>query len=132
MTEHRTSKVYNDRNVYILGAGFSAEAGLPVIKDFMNRMRDAGAWLTEQKEREREVKAIERVLAFRLRAAAAAYRIPVDIENVEELFSLASASAGDRLGEDLALAIAATLDFCRSTAKDLDEHQYFSIGALGL
>ena len=132
MTDNQPIKAYNDRNVYILGAGFSAEAGLPLIKDFMNRMRDATAWLTEHGEREREVKAIERVLAFRLRAAAAAYRIPLDIENVEELFSLASASAGQGLGEDMALAIAATLDFSRSTVPSLAEHQYFSLGALDI
>ena len=36
---------YNDNNVYILGAGFSAEAGLPVISSFLARMRDAVDWL---------------------------------------------------------------------------------------
>ena len=43
-TESNTSskyKAHNDHNVYILGAGFSAQAGLPLITDFMNRMRDA-------------------------------------------------------------------------------------------
>ncbi len=59
MTDNQPTKAYNDQNVYILGAGFSAEAGLPLIKDFMNRMRDAAAWLAEQGECEREVKAIE-------------------------------------------------------------------------
>jgi len=132
MTDNQPTKTHNDRNVYILGAGFSAEAGLPLIKDFMNRMRDAAAWLTEQGEREREVKAIERVLAFRLRAAAAAYRVPLDIENVEELFSLASASARQGLGEDMALAIAATLDFSRTTVPRLEEHQYFNLGVLNV
>lgn len=131
MTDNQPTETHNDRNVYILGAGFSAEAGLPLIKDFMNRMRDAAAWLAEQGQREREVKAIERVLAFRLRAAAAAYRVPMDIENVEELFSLASASARQALGEDMALAIAATLDFSRSVVP-LEEQQYFSVGALNV
>ena len=36
-----TGTAHSDHNVYIFGAGFAAEAGLPVIKDFMNRMRDA-------------------------------------------------------------------------------------------
>jgi len=54
--------------VYILGAGFANEAGLPLIKDFMNRMRDAAAWLEAQGGREREQEAIGRVLEFRLRA----------------------------------------------------------------
>ena len=79
------TKAYNDHNVYILGAGFSAEAGLPLIKGFMNRMRDAAAGLADLPGREREVKAIERVLELRLRAAAAAYRLPLDCENIEEL-----------------------------------------------
>ena len=33
--------IYNDRNVYILGAGFSADAGMPLVAGFMNTMRDA-------------------------------------------------------------------------------------------
>ena len=45
MSFNQLSNTYNDRNVYIFGAGFSAEAGLPLIKDFMNRMRDAAVWL---------------------------------------------------------------------------------------
>jgi hypothetical protein len=69
----QAEKAYNDHNVYILGAGFAAEAGLPLIKDFMNRMRDAAAWLEGQGGREREQEAISRVLEFRLRAAAAAH-----------------------------------------------------------
>ncbi len=63
-----TATAYNDHNVYILGAGFANEAGLPLIKDFMNRMRDAAAWLEAQGGREREQEAIGRVLEFRLRA----------------------------------------------------------------
>lgn len=126
------SRAYNDHNVYILGAGFAQEAGLPLIKDFMNRMRDAGAWLEEEGGREREVEAIRRVLDFRLKAAAAAHRVPLNIENVEELFSLASASAGEGLSEDMAWAIAATLDYTRSTAPALAEHQNFPVGMLNV
>jgi hypothetical protein len=130
MGDKATTRAYNDHNVYILGAGFSAEAGLPLIRDFMNRMRDAAAWLEEQGCREQELQAIERVLEFRLRAAAAAYRVPLNVENVEELFSLASASTGEGLAEDMALAIAATLDYARSTAPSLAEHQCFTLGIL--
>jgi SIR2-like domain len=128
-------KAYNDHNVYLLGAGFAAEAGLPLIKDFMNRMRDAAAWLEEQKGREREIRAIANVLDFRLRAAAAAYRVPLDVENVEDLFSLASASARGALAEDMALAIAATLDFAhddhakRETARPR-EYKFYQVGVL--
>lgn len=116
MTANQSARAYNDRNVYILGAGFSVEAGLPVIKDFMNRMRDAAAWLEERGNRGDEVAAIESVLDFRLRAAAAAYRIPVNVENIEELFSLASATGSTRLSDQVTMAIAATLDYCSATA----------------
>jgi hypothetical protein len=120
MTAGPQAKAYNDRNVYILGAGFSADAGLPLIKDFMNRMRDAVAWLEEQGDRKGEVSAIERMLDFRLKASAAAYRVPLDVENIEELFSLASASGSAELSDQVTLAIAATLDFCRATARPPD------------
>jgi hypothetical protein len=35
-------------NVYLLGAGFSADAGLPTIADFLNQMRDSTDWLAQQ------------------------------------------------------------------------------------
>src|SRR5882672_7813554 len=101
MDQAGTKKARNDHNVYILGAGFAVEAGLPVIFDFMNRMRDAAAWLAEQGGRDKEVDAIEEVLDFRLRAAGAAYRTPIDVENVEELFSLASARGGESLAQNM-------------------------------
>ena len=41
------STLENDHNVYILGAGFSADRGLPTMKDFMVTMRDAHHWLVE-------------------------------------------------------------------------------------
>lgn len=126
-------KAHNDHNVYILGAGFAAEAGLPLIKDFMNRMRDAAAWLEGQSDRQREIAAIENVLDFRLKAAAAACNVALDVENVEELFSLASASAGGRLAEDIGLAIAATLDFARHDFQEREaqrpkEYRFYQVG----
>lgn len=103
------NKLQNNHNVYILGAGFSAERGLPTIKDFMLVMRDAHPWL-ESKGRKKEADAIAKVLDFRLDAASAAYRIKLDLENIEELFSLASAKSRT-LTEQIQLAIAATLDY---------------------
>ncbi|MDO8433937.1 MAG: SIR2 family protein [Candidatus Binatus sp.] len=123
-------RAYNDRNVYILGAGFSADAGFPLIKDFMNRMRDAAAWLEAQGGRNAEKEAIERVLEFRIRAAAAAHRVPLNIENVEELFSLASASGDKKLADSMPLAIAATLEYARQTAKPTDVWSRLQIGVL--
>ncbi len=121
-------RAYNDHNVYILGAGFSAEGGLPLIKDFMNRMRDAAVWLEGQAGRQRELEAISRVLEFRLRAAGAASRVPLNVENIEELFSLAAATGDKELAEAMPLAIAATLDYARQVPIPPAEWQRFQIG----
>jgi SIR2-like protein len=96
----------------------------------MNRMRDAAAWLEKQGHRENEIAAIESVLDFRLKAAAAAYRVPLNVENIEELFSLASASGSTELSDHVTIAIAATLDFCRATAPDQDRNR-FLVSKLG-
>jgi len=104
-----------DHNVYILGAGFSAPEGLPVIRDFMRRMRESAEWLLAER-RSIEAKAIRDVLAFRQQAAAAAYRTRIDVENIEELFGLASATEVRALRSQMRLAIAATLDFCKRTS----------------
>lgn len=124
MPNKNSLKAYNNKNVYILGAGFSADAGLPLIKDFTNFLREASDWLEEQESRigrEEEIKAISNVLEFRLKAASAAFRIPLDVENIEELFSLASAKGGEDLKKSMILAIAATLDFARSTKPILED-----------
>jgi hypothetical protein len=83
-------KIFSDHNVYILGAGFSADAGIPVIKHFLNVMRDSLNFLRDQ-GREWERKAVEDVLVFRKEAASAALRVKLNIENIEDLFSLAAA-----------------------------------------
>lgn len=115
--------LHNDHNVYILGAGFSANRGIPLINNFMFRMRDAHEWLF-QKNRKIEADAIAKVLEFRKEAASAAYRIKINLENIEELFSLASAS-GDKdnnLSEAIRIAIAATLDFCSINQPEKNIH----------
>jgi hypothetical protein len=106
----------NDNNVYVLGAGFSAEAGLPVITSFLGRMRDAFDWL-QGRGREDELRAIERVLQFRHESAAAGYRINLDLDNIEHLFSLAAAKAGTASAADIRSAISSTLDFGTETGR---------------
>ena len=110
-------KPCNDHNVYVLGAGFSFDAGLPLVRNFLQRMRDAIDWLSANK-REAEITAVHDVLSFQQRAAAAAYRTTIDVENVEELFSLASSIGDDNLKKSMTTAIAATLDFCRTTTTE--------------
>ncbi|MBM4257125.1 MAG: hypothetical protein FJ147_14650 [Deltaproteobacteria bacterium] len=107
-------RIHRNHNVYILGAGFSCDAGLPVVKDFLNRMRDSIDWLHENNRGE-EARAVERIIQFRLEAAAAAYRAYLNIEHIEELFSLASAWKGNELTEQMTTAIAATLDYAKLT-----------------
>jgi len=105
-----------DHNVYILGAGFSADAGMPLVNNFLERMADAVEWLYAH-DRVVEAKAILDVFDFRLGAAGAAYRAEVNIDNIEELFSLASASEGEVRANQVTAAIAATLDFAEQTTK---------------
>jgi hypothetical protein len=102
--------LHNNHNVYILGAGFSKMRGLPLISDFMLRLRDCYPWLIAN-ERHEEAHSIQKVLQFRLESTATTYRVRIDLENIEELFSLAAA-ADDRLSQDIKIAIAATLDYC--------------------
>lgn len=110
-----TSERYSDRNVYILGAGFSAEGGLPVMRNFTNKMRDAHPWLRSNGY-VREANAIDKLFEFRLEATSAAERVLLDLENIEELFSLAAATAGESLTQDVTLAIAGTLLYSAQTA----------------
>lgn len=107
---------HNDNNVYILGAGFSAEAGLPVISSFLARMRDAVDWL-DKAGRDAEREAIERVLDFRHESAPAGYRINIDLDNIEHLFSLADAKPGTASSDDIRLAIAATIEFAAQSGR---------------
>lgn len=115
-------ELQNNHNVYILGAGFSAQGDLPTISDFMHKMRDSIGWLKSQRRNE-EYDAIISVLRFMKEASSATRRVPVDIENIEDLFSLAAASPRRTDGRSskndiesiIPLAIAATLDFALKT-----------------
>lgn len=85
---------------------------MPLISNFMFELRDAWQWLTAQ-GCNAEAKAAEDVLKFRLESTPASYRVRVDLENIEELFSLASASGAD-FSASIQLAIAATLHYCKN------------------
>lgn len=111
------AEYHNDHNVYILGAGFSALRGVPVVRDFMSRMREAPEVLRSQ-GRDQEADAVGAVLRFRQEAMAAAYRVELDLDNIEQLFSLASArdaSGRARLSQDVRVAIAATIDLSQQS-----------------
>lgn len=107
--------ISNDHNVYVVGAGFGASVGLPTMANFMLAAREAVPWLIEN-ERHVEANAIVTLLEFRLRASAAAYRSPIDLENIEELFSLGSALDESGLTSKMQRAIASTLDYASATS----------------
>jgi len=95
-----------DRNVYILGAGFSAPAGVPVIHDFIDRARiyfDDPSSNLDRTEREH----FGRFLDFKEKMAQAREKVKIDLDNIEELFGLVEIS--QRLGRAKAEARASTV-----------------------
>jgi hypothetical protein len=106
-----TVSLDNDHNVYILGAGFSREAGFPLIADFIDQMRDGLPWL-EQNSR-LEVGAVKKVLELKRRAAAAGQWMNLDLANIEELFS-AAAFEEQAIYDEIIQAMSATLDYSQS------------------
>lgn len=113
------TRIYTNHNVYILGAGFSADARIPLLNNFLYEMRASLNWLQEQ-NRETERRAAVNVLTFRKEAASAALRVNLNVENIEDLFSLAAASSGSPYADEetVSTAIAATIDYSRRTAKE--------------
>jgi NAD-dependent SIR2 family protein deacetylase len=84
-----------DRNVFILGAGFSAHAGVPLIKGFLDKSREL---MDDPSSRldplERDL--FKRVFEFRREMAQACEKVAIDLDNMEELFGLVEMS--QRLG----------------------------------
>src|SRR6266850_1358348 len=113
------TEVFTDNNVYILGAGFSAAAGIPVLNNFLYDMRSSVSWLSANKRLD-ELSAVREVLNFRKRAASAALRVNLNVENIEDLFSLAAASGQYPLADSVSTAIAATVAYARTTRNQPD------------
>lgn len=83
--------IIRDRNVYVLGAGFSALAGAPVIHDFIDRARfyfDDPSSILEKTERDH----FERFLAFKQRMSQTREKVRIDLDNIEQLFGLVEIS----------------------------------------
>jgi hypothetical protein len=84
-----------DHNVYILGAGFSKDAGAPLIHDFLDRARgffdDPDSELDPQERAQ-----FEEVFKFKREIAKAREKFRIDLDNVEQLFGLVEMS--QRLG----------------------------------
>ena len=73
------------KNVFILGAGFSAEAGAPVVRNFfenaMELWKDPNSQLNDE-----ERKIFELVFEYRHKLEIAESKIQIDLDNIEDLF----------------------------------------------
>lgn len=116
MPQPNPSARASNSNVYILGAGFGTDAGLPTIANFLNQMRDSTDWLS-QEGRERELKAVDAVLGFRQIATAAGYRININLDNIEDLFSLAATLPEQAFSQHVQAAIGATLNYAQKRSQ---------------
>ena len=104
-----------DKNVYILGAGASADAGAPLMWNFLRKARElldnAKSGLS-QDARER----FQRVFEYRASLYPALRKIKVDLDNIEELFGLVDMAKQfgdertDAMRKDLIYLIARTLE----------------------
>lgn len=85
----------HDRNVYILGAGFSQPAGAPLVRDFLDRSRefmdDPSSGLDETERTQ-----FRDVFNFREVIARAREKVLLDLDDLEQLFGLIEVS--QRLG----------------------------------
>lgn len=89
--------IIQDHNVYILGAGFSKEAGAPLVHDFLDRAREFFAdpdSALDTQEREQ----FERVFKFKREVARAREKFRIDLDDIEQLFGLVEMS--QRLGSE--------------------------------
>jgi hypothetical protein len=80
-----------DRNVYVLGAGASASAGAPLIRNFLDCSRqlyDQPFSGLESSERDH----FKRVFDFRRAMAQAREKILIDLDDIEQLFGLVEIS----------------------------------------
>jgi NAD-dependent SIR2 family protein deacetylase len=86
-----------DRNVFILGAGFSADAGAPLINNFLDAARelydDPDSGLDDLEKAE-----FEAVFQFKKHVAQAREKFRIDLDNIEQLFGLIEMS--HRLGSE--------------------------------
>src|SRR6266446_1768838 len=103
------------KNVYVLGAGFSADAGAPLMNNFFSQARnlkdDPGSGLAPH---ERDI--FGRVIQYRFELDKALAKVLVDLDNIEQLFGFLemalqlSPPATATLRNDMIYLIARTLE----------------------
>jgi NAD-dependent SIR2 family protein deacetylase len=109
-----------DRNVYVLGAGFSRSSGAPLVRDFLDRARQFLQDPTSQLD-ETERGQFRSVFDFRREMAQSREKVRIDLDDIEQLFGLVEISQqlGKTKGEtrdDTVYLIAKTLQL--ATAAD--------------
>ena len=87
------------KNVFILGAGASAGAGAPVLNNFLKKAREllenVNSGLTSEQR-----KAFREVFEWRSQKTQALRYMNIDLDNIEELFSLVDMA--QQLGDEVA------------------------------
>ncbi|BDA80170.1 hypothetical protein LPTSP3_g31000 [Leptospira kobayashii] len=109
-----TIEFKTNKNVYILGAGFSVPAGIPTIDNFFDKTKEVLNSLDPNKDK-RAFEAIKTLLELRFQSAAAAYWTKTNLDNIEELFSFISAiDEGYSLVNSVVDSIAITIEKLKS------------------
>src|SRR5438046_962271 len=103
------------KNVFVLGAGFSADTGAPVMKEFFTHARDLrDNPNSELNIADREI--FERVINYRFGLNRALAKVFVDLDNIEKLFGFLEmdlqllSSTDQKLRHDMPYFIARTLE----------------------
>ena len=107
-----------EHTVYLLGAGFSAEQGIPMMDGFVARMIEANGWLRSE-GRTAESDDIIKLLKYRHDISSAALRCVIRPDNIEDLLSAAAAEPADQyrgLDRCIRRAISATIDYTEKQA----------------
>ncbi len=108
-----------DHTVYILGAGFSAKAGVPVVRNFLDRVRQNyedpnGPLLDETLEHH-----YKNVLDYRHDIARVSDYVSLELDNIEVLFSLLEMDT--MLGNTRSELLASMRHvICHTVAADID------------
>jgi hypothetical protein len=77
----------SDHNVYILGAGFSKEAGAPLVNDFLDIARDIYHDPNSKLDSE-EREMFRQVFEFKKRVSQSREKFIIDLDDIEQLFGL--------------------------------------------
>jgi NAD-dependent SIR2 family protein deacetylase len=103
------------KNVFVFGAGFSADAGAPVMREFFTQARnlrdDPNSGLNKE---DKEI--FDRVISYRFGLNQALAKVFVDLDNIEKLFGFLEmdlqllSSTDQRLKHDMPYFIARTLE----------------------